>query len=124
MLQVFNKEGIDRSDAPNTLIIFSDGASHDSSLMFKEAERLKENGIRILAVGYGSESSRNKTTFTANLLRLASAEKDVFVINFRKNDLILEEKIEALRNELVQVDCPKAPARTLILYSVSIEPVT
>ena len=81
--------------------------------MLKEAELLKKTGVNILSVGYGQNVTM-KTTGMKNLMKMATNHKDVFSIDFKNNDLVLEEKIEVIAKHLVQVDCPRAFARELI----------
>ena len=81
--------------------------------MLKEAELLKKMGVNILSVGYGVNVTK-KIEGMKNLRTMATNHKDVFSIDFKNNDLVLEEKIEVIAKHLVQVDCPRAFARMFI----------
>ena len=94
-------------------MIFADGQSHDPGEMLKEAELLKKMGVNILSVGYGVNVTK-KIEGMKNLRTMATNHKDVFSIDFKNNDLVLEEKIEVIAKHLVQVDCPRAFARMFI----------
>jgi hypothetical protein len=83
--------------------------------MLKEAQSLKTMGVKILSIGYGQNVTM-KTRGMKNLMKMATNHKDVFSIDFKNNDLVLEEKIEVIANHLVEVDCPRAFARKLVLF--------
>jgi hypothetical protein len=82
--------------------------------MLEEAQLLKTLGVKILSVGYGQNVTM-RSYGMKNLMKMATNNKDVFSIDFKNNDLVLEEKIEVIAKQLVEVDCPRAFARKFVL---------
>ena len=97
------------------MVIFADGQAHDAAVMFEEAKLLKSMGVKILSVGYGHNLTKNSFGMK-NLMKMATNHKDMFSIDFKNNDLVLEEKIEVITKHLVEVDCPRAFARKCVVF--------
>ena len=111
---MFNTSGPDRPSIDDTLLLFADGRAHDQKVMFEEAEKLKANGVKILSVGYGTNITL--TNFKTNLIKMATNKKDTFIVDFKNNDLKLEEQIEVIAKHLVEVDCPRGYSGMLHVF--------
>jgi uncharacterized protein YegL len=61
-----------RSNAPDIVVVFTDGQSSKPDLTLRAADDLKKQNVRIVAVGIGDEVSREE------LRRIASSKDDVF----------------------------------------------
>ena len=72
---MFTAQHGDRADAPNFVIILTDGASADENATLVEARFLKQQGVQVIAIGIGD--SINK----AELEGMASDKSHVFEVS-------------------------------------------
>uniref|UniRef100_A0A2C9KNZ1 VWFA domain-containing protein n=1 Tax=Biomphalaria glabrata TaxID=6526 RepID=A0A2C9KNZ1_BIOGL len=84
----FNVSHGARTNVGKIAIVITDGNSQNHAQTAQAAERLKNSGVKVIAVGVGNSISR------AELLAIASNEKDIFnvsdysVLNDIKNALV------------------------------------
>ena len=73
---MFNGTGNDRANAPNVLILFTDGQTLESNKTYQvnQAKNLKDDGVKIITVGMGKKNTINK--FRGKLRQMASAAGD------------------------------------------------
>ncbi|XP_028392831.1 von Willebrand factor A domain-containing protein 2-like [Dendronephthya gigantea] len=90
----------DRKDAPNVLVLFTDGQSSDHNKAVQAASQLKGSGVAILCVAIGNGAT--STSLLRQLGDLASKQEYVFKSNMNALD-----KIE---DELVKDICISIPA--------------
>ncbi|XP_028392832.1 von Willebrand factor A domain-containing protein 2-like [Dendronephthya gigantea] len=90
----------DRKDAPNVLVIFTDGQSSDHNRAVQAAAQLKGSGVAILCVAIGDGATN--PTLLQQLGDLASKPGYVFKSNVAALDTI--------KNELVREICKSIPA--------------
>ena len=50
---MFTGKNGDRTNVPDILILYTDGSASDKDLQFKEADLLKENGVKIICATFG-----------------------------------------------------------------------
>ncbi|XP_028414351.1 cartilage matrix protein-like [Dendronephthya gigantea] len=91
---VFNGTGNDRPDAPNVLVLFTDGQSNDDQgvdYQVEQAKILKNDGVKIIAVGMGEtviiEELRTKMRQIASMAA-DSSDPLMFETNFANLDSI------------------------------------
>ncbi|KAL3875024.1 hypothetical protein ACJMK2_037965 [Sinanodonta woodiana] len=82
----------DRRDAQNYLIILTDGASANPSNTLAAAQHLKQQGIRIIAIGIGNNINRNE------LYGIASDSNHVFTVTSFT-------ALQQIREEIKQAAC-------------------
>jgi Asp/Glu/hydantoin racemase len=97
---MFTEEEGNRANVTDVLIIYTDGAASDKSLQIKEADLLKKNGVKIICIGFGSQSAVQK--FLPDLEKMASPScegtgKLVFQADFHE--------LETIANSIVQEAC-------------------
>ena len=99
--QVFTPENDDRPDVPDYLIIFTDGRATDRSLAYRNAKKLKEKGVKIVAIGAG----RDKFNFLGQLEEIATSPSDVWMADFDN----LNDIVEVIVKDIVNEVCPQPP---------------
>ena len=99
--QVFTPENDDRPDVPDYLIIFTDGQASDRTLTFRNAKKLKEKGVKIVAIGAG----KDKFEFLGQLEQIASTPSDVWMADFDN----LNEIVDVIVKDVVNEICPAPP---------------
>ncbi|KAK0047864.1 FMRFamide receptor [Biomphalaria pfeifferi] len=98
-----------RNNVGKIAIVITDGNSQNHAQTAQAAERLKNSGVKVIAVGVGNRISR------AELLAIASDEKDIFNVN---DYSVLNE----IKNALVTSACEVAtttPAPTTTTTSTT-----
>ena len=99
--KVFTPENDDRPDVPDYLIIFTDGQASDRRNALKNARKLKEKGIKIVAIGAGEQ----KFAFLSQLEEMASSPSDVWMADFDN----LNEIVDVVVKDIVNEVCPTPP---------------
>ena len=99
--KVFTPENDDRPDVPDYLIIFTDGQATDRRDALKNARRLKEKGVKIVAIGAGEQ----KFAFLSQLEEIASSPSDVWMADFDN----LNEIVDVIVKDIVNEVCPTPP---------------
>ena len=87
----------DRTNVPDILILYTDGAASDTELQLDEADQLKQNGVKIICVGFGNSVDLDSLNETASSSCDGSGEKLVFQADFNELDTIT--------NAIVQEAC-------------------
>ena len=98
--KVFNGKGNDRPDAPNVLLLFTDGQAIDKQgkdYQVEQAKKLKDDGVKVITVGLGKSETINK--FRDKLREMASRSSDsaaplAFETDFYYLDLIINNLVE------------------------------
>lgn len=98
---MFTPEDDDRPNVPDYLIIFTDGRATDTRLTFGNARKLKEKGVKIVAIGAG----KDKFKFLPQLEKIASSPSDVWMADFDHLDDIVGVIVKDIVNEV----CPQPP---------------
>jgi hypothetical protein len=99
--QVFTPEHDDRPNVPDYLIIFTDGQATDRTIAFRNAKKLKERGVKIVAIGAG----KDKFEFLGQLEAIASSPSDVWMADFDN----LNEIVGVIVKDIVNEVCPTPP---------------
>ncbi|XP_028415983.1 von Willebrand factor-like [Dendronephthya gigantea] len=99
---IFNGKNGDRSDAPDVLILFTDGIATDTALVdqFEEAKKLKDAGVKIITVAMGGQDFIDK--YRENLRRLASVDESTDQVLQFEADF---ENLNKITSKLVQGAC-------------------
>ena len=103
-LKVFNGKGGDRPDAPDVLILFTDGQATDKqgkNFQVEEAQKLKDKGVKVMTVGMGVEKTIAK--FRSKLKDMASKasgsdDKLQFEAEFEQLDSISDALVKEACN--------------------------
>ncbi|CAB4028109.1 Hypothetical predicted protein [Paramuricea clavata] len=96
--EIFNGEGIDRIDAPNVLLLFTDGQATDKQgKQVEQAKKLKDDGVKVITVGMGERETIDN--FREKLREMASRDSDsaaplMFETAFEYLDLIANNLVE------------------------------
>lgn len=86
---------------PDYLIIFTDGGATDRSLAFRNAKKLKEKGVKIVAIGAG----KDKFKFLGQLEEIATSPSDVWMADFDN----LNDIVGVIVKDIVNEVCPQPP---------------
>nr|ABR68007.1 matrilin-like 40 kDa protein [Ambigolimax valentianus] len=84
---VFSTPKGGRSNAPDIVVVFTDGQSTKPALTLAAADNLKRQNVRIVAVGIGNEVSKEE------LRQVASSRDDVFEASSFENLDYIEQKL-------------------------------
>lgn len=98
---MFTPESDDRPNVPDYLILFTDGQATDRSAAYKNAEKLKKKGVKIVAIGAG----KKKFEFLEQLETIASSPSDVWMADFDN----LGEIVDVIVKDIVNEICPTPP---------------
>ena len=88
-------KGDDRPHVQDYLIIFTDGQATDRSLALRNAKKLKDRNVRIIAIGAGPK----REDFRSQLEAIASHTSDVFMADF--------DNLESIVKNIVNEVCPE-----------------
>ena len=98
--QVFNGKGGDRPDAPNVLILFTDGQATDKEgkqYQVQQAKKLKDDGVKVITVAMGVKKTVDR--FRDKLSEMASKASDsaaplMFESEFQYLDMIANKLVK------------------------------
>ncbi len=89
--QVFTKTGGDRPDVADVVVVLTDGKSRFPKRTIKQAQRLKDMGVRIIAIGAGYNLRRVREKLRRELLNIASSPDDMKMVDFANLENIVFE---------------------------------
>ncbi|CAB4026979.1 Hypothetical predicted protein [Paramuricea clavata] len=91
--KVFTKKGGDRPDVPDLLIVLTDGKSNYPDKTRKNAQKLKNMGVRIIAIGavHDLQNDVKNREIWQELQDIASSPKDVKMIDFANLVTVVSE---------------------------------
>ena len=78
----------DRADVTDILILFTDGEASDPQKQLEEANLLKQNGVKIISVGFGSFIDLDSLNKTASPSCKGTGKKLLFQADFKELDSI------------------------------------
>ena len=88
----------DRTNVPDILILYTDGTATDEPADLDEAEQLKQNGVKIICVGFGNGADLNRLKKMASPSCEGTGDKLVFQANFDELDTITNTIVEEACN--------------------------
>ena len=84
-------------------MIFTDGVFHDERLALRLINKLKKNGVRVVAIGLGQRSQRR---VAKKLLKsVASSKSDVYLISLSNNALLVEAELNEVVRHVQTLEC-------------------
>ena len=89
--QVFTKTGGDRPDVADVVVVLTDGKSRFPKRTIKQAQRLKDMGVRIIAIGAGYNLRKVREKLRRELLNIASSPDDMKMVDFANLENIVFE---------------------------------
>ena len=84
-------------------MIFTDGVFHDERLAMKLINRLKKNGVRVVAIGLGRRSQRRGAKKLLN--SVASSKSDVYLLSLSNNALLVEAELNEVVRHVQRLEC-------------------
>lgn len=88
----------DRTNVPDILILYTDGAASDTPVALYEAEQLKQNGVKIICVGFGSYADLDSLKKMASPSCEGTGDKLVFQADFHELDTVTDAIVEEACN--------------------------
>ena len=88
----------DRTNVPDVLILYTDGVADNKAVALDEAEQLKQNGVKIICVGFGDNADLDSLKKMASPSCEGTGEKLVFQADFDKLDTITDAIVEEACN--------------------------
>lgn len=73
------------------MVVLTDGQSRNPQRTTDQAKRLKDKGVRIIAIGAGYDLQRVKDDLERELLSIASSPDDVKMVDFANLENIVFE---------------------------------
>ena len=80
----------DRKNIPDILILYTDGYASDGDEQLREADQLKQNGVKIICVGIGQGADLESLKETASPSCKGTGDKLVFQADFNELDTITD----------------------------------
>ncbi|CAB3978244.1 Hypothetical predicted protein [Paramuricea clavata] len=119
--QGFTETNGDRPDVPDIVVVLTDGQSRNPQRTIDQAKRLKDKGVRIIAIGAGYDLQRVKDDLERELLNIASSPDDVKMVDFAN----LENIVFEIVNKVCKVvTTPKPPTQATQVQAISNNPTT
>ena len=88
----------DRTNVPDILILYTDGKASDTQVALDEAEQLKQNGVKIICVGFGTNADLDSLKKMASPSCEGTGDKLVFQADFDALDTITDAMVEEACN--------------------------
>ena len=88
----------DRTNVPDILILYTDGRADDTRVALDEAEQLKQNGVKIICVGFGDNADLDSLKKMASPSCEGTGDKLMFQAGFDELDTITDAIVEEACN--------------------------